>query len=139
MGKVFEDDFMEAQSEFISLCMEVVENKVDCIYVYIYNGEHNRLFNVFFSKNRKTLTLNQMGISHDLTLQLLRTGTYDIQNLINVCSAYNKKCPKQFKLIYNVNTGGFDADYSYDDINWDTTSAAQTFMAWLNEINTQIK
>lgn len=34
MGRVFEDEFMEAQSRIISLCVEFAGNKADKVYAY---------------------------------------------------------------------------------------------------------
>ncbi len=34
MKKIFEDEFMDLQSEFISLCLELTGKTVDNIYIY---------------------------------------------------------------------------------------------------------
>lgn len=34
MSKQFEDEFMDLQSELISLCLEITEERVDKIYAY---------------------------------------------------------------------------------------------------------
>lgn len=34
MGKNFEDEFMELQADFVSLCLEISEQKVNKIYIY---------------------------------------------------------------------------------------------------------
>ena len=59
MGKVFEDDFMELQSQFISLCLEVSGKKVDEVYAYISIEKQSKMFNAFFTVNGNVVTLNK--------------------------------------------------------------------------------
>lgn len=47
MSKVFEDEFMDIQSELVSLCLEVTESKVNKIYVYCSNEKKSKMFNAF--------------------------------------------------------------------------------------------
>ena len=49
MSKVFEDALMDVQSELISLCLEVVENRdIDKVYAYCSIEKKSMMFNAFF-------------------------------------------------------------------------------------------
>lgn len=48
MHKVFEDEFMDAQSQIISLCLEFADNKADKVYAYGSIEEKSISFNAFF-------------------------------------------------------------------------------------------
>ena len=53
-NKVFEDEFMEVQSDLISLCMEVLgNNKVDEILAYCSIEEKSRSFHAFLEEMDK--------------------------------------------------------------------------------------
>ena len=77
MSKVFEDALMDVQSELISLCLEVVENRdIDKVYAYCSIEKKSMMFNAFFEANGKIQTLDQLGIADGLTTQFLRLGTW---------------------------------------------------------------
>ncbi|MDD7295662.1 MAG: hypothetical protein PUG85_09690, partial [Oscillospiraceae bacterium] len=54
----------------------------------------------------------------------------DIENMIRVCHTYEGKCPNEWKLIYEVNTGKFDAEYGYDDFVDENHSLVTAFKNW---------
>ena len=47
MTKIFEDEFMEVQSDMVSLCLEYIESKADNIYIYASNENNSLTFNAF--------------------------------------------------------------------------------------------
>lgn len=53
MAKVFQDEFMDVQSDLISLCLEATEEKVDEIFVYCSIEKYSKFFNAFFKKTIK--------------------------------------------------------------------------------------
>ena len=59
MCKKFEDEYMELQASLISLCLELINNKVDKVYAYASIEEESRAFNAFYMVQGKILTLNQ--------------------------------------------------------------------------------
>lgn len=63
MSKVYEDEFMELQSGMISLCLELVQEKVDEIYVYGSIEESSTSFNAFLKTAGEVKTLNKMEIN----------------------------------------------------------------------------
>ena len=113
MNKTFEDEFMDLQSGLISLCMEVVEEKVSKVYAYCSNEKKSKMFNAFFDANGEIKTLEQLGVPDEPAFEFLRTGTEDL-----------------------VKSGKFDAEYKYEEICSAKTgkSAGEVFIEWVSEI-----
>lgn len=138
MRNGFEDAFMNLQSEFISLCLELAPN-VDEVFVYIYQSSQIRVFNAFFRKENRILSTNDLA-SEELVNQFLDLGTNDIQKLIDVCRQYDYEpgCPNEFKLIFNAKTKKFSAHYSYDNPSSETDKfPVLTFINWLQEVKAE--
>ena len=53
MDRVFEDEFMEAQSRIVALCVEFAGNRADKVYAYGSIEESSISFNAFFNIRRK--------------------------------------------------------------------------------------
>lgn len=135
--RTFEEDFMDFQSGLISLCMEVLEGKkVDRIFAYCSLEKKTSMFNAFFQKDGSVLTLNQLGVDARLTVQFLKTGTGDLKRLREICDHHKQATPTEMKLIYDTNTGKFDASYRYDEVCSAKTgkSTGEVFIEWKDEI-----
>lgn len=135
MKKVFEDEFMDLQSEFISLCLELTGKTVDDIYVYISIEEKSKMFNAFFRVGNELKSLNQLNINNSLIMQFLKVGTEDIEKIKKLCNDYNMPIPSELKMYYNVNTCKYNVDYKYESICSVKTgiSAGDVFMNWFME------
>lgn len=136
MSHQFEDEFMNLQSELISLCLEATGKKVDKVYAYASIEEKSKTFNAFFDVDGEVKTLNQLGLSNSIIIQLLKLGTGDLEKIKSVCKSFNKPVPTEIKMYYDVNTGKYNADYKYNEVSSARTgvSAGETFMNWIAEI-----
>ncbi len=136
MGRQFENEFMDLQSELISLCLEVAERKVDKIYAYASIEEKSKMFNAFFKVNGEIKTLNQLGLSNSLIKQFLKLGTGDLEKIKSVCRSFNKPVPTEIKMYYDANAGKYNADYKYNEVCSARTgvSAGEIFTNWIYEI-----
>lgn len=133
MAKVFEDEFMEIQSDMVSLALEALETAnatVDKIYIYAFGTRQQDFFNLFFQKDGKVLSNHQAGIADDVMEQLLDFGIEDIEKLLEVCEQYKRQAPCQLKLVYDCASGHFDGDYSYDE----KLVPCERFEAWETEL-----
>ena len=141
MSKQFEDEFMDLQSEFISLCLEVTKKRVDKIYAYVSIEEKSKMFNAFFEVNGEIKTLNQLGINNVLMMQFLKLGTGDLDKMKLVCNEYNMRVPTELKMYYDVNSGKYNADYKYEEVCSGKTgiSAGEVFMNWINEKKQELR
>lgn len=140
MGKIFEDEFMDWQSDLISLCLEVLEGQeVDKIYAYCSIEKKMHSFNAFFEINGEIKTLNLLVEDRDLGFEFLSTGTDDLQKLIEICEKYKKPTPTEMKLCYDTKTGKFDASYKYDPVftRRSKLSPGIVFHNWIDEMKKQ--
>lgn len=135
MGKNFEDDFMDLQSSLISLCLEVVGQKVDKVYVYCSIEKKSKMFNAFFVINNKIKMLNQLGINKTLIMQFLKLGTNDLEKVKSLCINYDMPIPTEMKMYYDAKTGKYDAQYKYEEICSEKTgkNAGEIFLNWVSE------
>lgn len=133
MEKLYEDELMEIQSDLISLCLEVTERKVDQIYAYASIEEKSSMFNAFFKKDNQVFTLMQLGIDPKMRMELLKVGTHDLDRFRELEKKYGRKSPTEIKMIYDLKTEKFDADYKYDVVCSIETnkSAGEVFVEWL--------
>jgi len=116
--KIFEDEFVDAQSKIISLCLELLNksNKTaDMIYVYLLQNEDEEYIDAFFEKDGKLFETNDW-CSDEQIKEFFHCGIEDIENIVEICNKYSVKCPCEFKLIYNVKTKSFDSKYNYDNV-----------------------
>lgn len=140
MSKIFEDVFMDLQSEFVSLCLELVEKKADVIYIYISNEDKSKMFNAFIETNGEIKTLNLLGLDKALIMQFLKIGIDDIDKIKEVCTEYNMKTPTEMKMIYNVQTGKYNVDLKYESVCSSKTgiSAGEVFAQWIQRVKKDI-
>ena len=136
MSKIYEDEFMEIQSGIISLCLELVENKADMVYAYGSIEEKSTSFNAFFEINGEIRTLNELNIETNLIWEFMDLGISDLKKLRELCKSYDQPAPTELKMIYDVDTGKYDADYQYDEISSAKTGidSSQIFSEWINEV-----
>ena len=139
MRKVFEDEFMELQSGLISLCMEVVDGKVDKIFAYGSKEKKTIMFNAFFEVGGEIKTLNQLGVSRELAFEFLGLGIEDLEKMGEIGAKYNRPVPTELKLYYDVRTGQFRSEYKYHEVcSADTgISSEEVFNEWLAEMRGQ--
>lgn len=139
MGKNFEDEFMELQADFVSLCLEISEQKVNKIYIYCSIEKKSEMFNAFFEIDGKVKTLNQLGVSNALIMQFLKLGTSDLEKVKSVCVKHNMPVPTEMKMLYDAETGKYNAQYKYEEICSEKTgkSAGEVFLEWLSEVKMQ--
>ena len=115
MLKGFEDAFVDVQASVISLCLELLSNSgrtAEKIYVYLYQNNDIDYIDAFFEQEGKLYTTNDWFPAEKIS-DFFDCGVEDIEKLIDICNAYDSKCPHELKLIYNVVTKSFDSEYNY--------------------------
>ena len=132
----FEDKFMEIQADLISLCLEVTENSVDKIFAYASIEKKSTMFNAFFEKEGKVLTINQLNIDRKTVMEFMKIGTTDLTKIKEICEQNETQTPTEIKMYYDVKSGNYNADYKYDEICSEGTgvSSGEVFIKWYNEI-----
>lgn len=135
MKQIFEDAFMDAQASIISLCKEL-KGDADKIYAYC-SIEDGYEFNAFFQKDNKVLMLtpSDLNVSRDFLFQFLSYGLEDTKKIAAVCKEYGMPVPTEIKMIYDVKTRGFDAEYQYKPVQTMDRGFVDIFEGWVAEID----
>lgn len=114
----FEDAFVDAQSRVVSLCLELLKNsekKADKIYIYLFQNDEEDYIDAFFEKEGNLYTTSELFSEEEID-DFFDCGVEDIENIIDICKAYDVKCPHEFRLTYNVISKSFDSNYNYDNV-----------------------
>ena len=136
MDRVFEDEFMEAQSRIISLCVEFAGNRADKVYAYGSIEESSISFNAFFEIDDEIKTTNKITADPDAIWDFLDLGEADLENIKQICIHYGKPVPTELKMIYDCKNGKIDTKYKYESIASAKTGtdSSEIFMKWLEEV-----
>lgn len=126
----FEDTFMDIQAGLIALCMEVTDGQVEKVYAYASIQKDSQMFNAFFEKSGKIVTLKQMGITPDLAMQFLEVGTEDLDKIRELCIENEMPVPTEMKMYYDVKSNQYHADYRYENNGEDV---GEGFQKWIEE------
>ncbi|HDR7613117.1 TPA: DUF600 family protein [Bacillus mycoides] len=121
----FEYKFSELQSDMIAICMEFVEDRADKVYVYasreegIISGRFFYLINNKYVEPHKVNDALENGderydVSPKRGFTVLRIICEDIKKIKELCKEYERDMPTEMKLIYDVKSGKFKAEYKYD-------------------------
>ena len=142
--KEFEDRFSELQADMISICLEFVEDRADKVYVYASREEgviSSRFFYLINNKYVKSHKVNdalengdeRYDVSPKRGFMVLRILCEDIEKIEELCKEYKRDMPTEMKLIYDVKSGNFKAEYKYDLVytNDDIKTAGHIADEWL--------
>lgn len=150
MEKVFEDYFSEAQANMVSIVLDVVSKQADKLFIYA-SCEHNIYsFNFFVEINNKYYFVHQLNksdnnfaynISDEIVFLALKDGVEEIKYIEDACIKFNREMPTEMKMIYDVKTGKFNANYQYDFVYTDKEDliSMDIFNQWFKEVSQQEK
>ena len=116
MDREFEDEFMDAQSQIISLCVEFAGNRADKVYAYGSIEESSISFNAFFKIDGQIKTTNNIAADTDSIWDFLDLGESDLEKIKQICIHYGKPVPTELKMIYDCKSGKIDTKYKYESI-----------------------
>lgn len=143
--KVFEDHFLELQTDMVAIASEYVDKKADSIYIYC-SYEHNMYnFNVFYKIEGTVVRKHKLNgivpdyhfdVSENRQDALLDIGTKDLNDIYDLCIKYKREMPTEIKLIYDVKKNSLDAEYSYElkYSNTQDLTSYHIFNQWFDEV-----
>ncbi len=140
----------EIQSDMVSICLEYVKNKADKIYIYASFEPNVVTSNYFYNIGGNILKKHNLnnannGFNYDVSIERQRDCLQilidDIKQLIEVCKKYSRPMPTEIKMVYDVNTKQFNADYKYNLVysNHKTKTADDIVNDWYYEVSTMDK
>ncbi|MBI9052032.1 MAG: DUF600 family protein [Anaerolineaceae bacterium] len=144
MAKVFEDYFSELQADMISICLENVNGVADEIYLYCSYESGMIASSYFYCINGQLVErhkLNDVGsiqydVSPERQKQVFSIIIDDMKKMIKLCQEYKREMPTEMKMIFDVKTRKFKADYSYEFIytNIPDKIAEHVANEWFEEV-----
>ncbi len=150
MVKVFEDLFSRLQADMVATCLEYVENKADDIYIYCSYEPEAYYFNVFYKVksvvvlkhqlNEKKLNFNYTyDTSTERQVAVQRIGVENLEEIHELCQAFQRDMPTEMKLHFDVKTNGLQAKYRYDLVysNDEVLLPSDVFNSWFEEIKSK--
>ena len=129
---IFEDEFMDKQSEIISLYNDEVNDNVSCIYLFFFNDEYSFMMASAYRIGDRITGNLEAGVSDERDNEI-----YDIiideifPELQEIHERHNMPMPLEFRLVYNTVSGAFDAEYKYEkdlDEDYECGIAAQNWI-----------
>lgn len=132
----FEDEFMDAQSQIISLCVEFAGKRADKVYAYGSIEKSSISFNAFFKIDDQIKTTNNIVTDTDAVWDFLDLGESDLEKIRQICIHHGKPVPTELKMIYDCKSGKMDTAYKYESIcsGKTGTDSSEIFMKWLDEV-----
>ncbi|MDT3763916.1 immunity protein YezG family protein [Priestia filamentosa] len=146
--KEFEDKFSELQGDMISICMEFVEDRADKVYVYVSCEKGVISSSFFYSINNTYVEAHKVNDAlkdGDQTIDVSPKRGFMVLDIINsnirkireLCKEYERDMPTEMKMIYDVKSGGVQAEYNYDLVH--TIDDVKTSSAFADEWFEEIK
>lgn len=133
MKKLFEDKFMELQSDLISLCLEFVENQVDKVYAYGVIEHPIYSFKAFFEVNGKIIVMDKIVEDRARKSAFMDIGISDLIKIKNLCDEYHQVFPSELKMIYDCKTKKYRASFQYNTKIYDI-GFSTSFLNWMKEV-----
>lgn len=146
--KEFEDKFSALQADMVSICLEYVEDRAYKIYIYasceetVISSKFFYLINNQYVKPHKLNdVLNDDDKEYDVSakrqLMVLDILNEDIESIKNTCKDYERDMPTEMKLIYDVKSGEFTAEYKYELVymNDENKTASDIADEWFKELS----
>ena len=135
MSQIFEDAFTDAQANIVALSLDLLESgqkDADKLYMYAYQDQFQTFYHAFFEKNGKIIRLDDY-FEYKQIVEYLSTCSNYVDDITDICDENNAECPHEFKLIYDIRTKAFDADYNYDSLENDKRDIIEIYEEWCSE------
>lgn len=146
MNKTFEDCFSELQADMVSICLEYIEGNGDKIYIYCSKEKTVSSTGFFFKidgelkeRHKVNEIIKNLNVSPEQQQAVLNILMDDLHKIDDLCKKYEKPMPTEMKLIYDIKSQNFNAEYKYDYIHTidEHKTASDIEDEWFNAIKNQ--
>lgn len=120
MDKIFEDEFMDIQTEMVQIGLdfeEKVSEDVEKMFLLIFCQGNSFSASIFFKVGNQILEWQDMRIDggYDTYINVFFQKEYEqSKQLQELFRANGRPCPEELRLTYDLETEEFDAEYGYD-------------------------
>jgi len=112
---IFEDMFMDKQSEIISMYNDAVNDRVSFIYLFFYYDEQSFMMASAYKIGDRIVGNIEAGITDEKDSEIYDVICEEIfPELDELHQQHGKPMPSEFRLVYNRGSGAFDAQYRYE-------------------------
>ena len=148
MAKVFEDLFMELQTDMVCACLDYVDDRADKVYVYGSCEGNTIACDYFYEVNGKIVDrveLKDISDDYDVSYKnqgvCLRTLIDDLKDMSSLCKEYNRPKPTEIKLTYDVEKNSLQTHYCYEpQYSWHKTRMSDDVANdWYKALKKEIK
>ena len=137
--RLFEDEFMDIQSDIIGMCLDFVDGKVDKVYGYGLIKEKQTMFNVFYTVDNKTKWTHEFRRERKEIFQLLKEATACLNEIRKLCKQHERQLPNELRMVYNNQTGKYESSYKYGEIETEEFSVDDIFDQWKEEVENELE
>ncbi|MGC6767863.1 hypothetical protein ACYSNR_11530 [Enterococcus sp. LJL128] len=150
MTETFDNKFMDLQFAMVSVAVEFVNKKADKAFVYGSIEEGVVTGDVFYQVGKRIFKKHELSKLNDFSninmgdeMQYRMLGLFseDLQSLMKLFKEDNREVPTEFKMIYDINSGKFNSNLSYDlkYSDSDYKDASDIFDKWFDEVKKEIE
>lgn len=128
----FEDEFMDKQSEIISLYNDVIDDSVTVLFLFFYNDDNSFMMASAYKVGDRVVGNLEAGLSDEIDEEIYDVICDEIfPELDEIHKKHNMPMPAEFKLTYNRVSGAFDADYRYQSDLGEDYECGIAAMEWI--------
>lgn len=136
--RLFEDEFMDIQSDIIGMCLDFVDDEVDKVYAYGYINEKSTRFNVFFVVDSKAKWTHEFAKNQNEIFEYLDEGIEYLEKMAEICKRYGQRMPTELRMVYDNQTGKYESTYVYEELETEDLSAGEIFRSWKEEVENEL-
>ena len=110
---MFEQEFMEIQSEIISLCVEYSHGLASHIFVYCYMNGDDHYFNAFFRIRKETWSVEELEYPEEVAAEFRSLIQNETSKLPLLFDQYKREAPVQYKIHFKTKGNKLESDLKY--------------------------
>ena len=135
---MFEEEFMEIQSEIISLCVEYSKELASHIFIYCYMNGENYLFNAIFRIGKETWNAEELEYPEEMLVKFRTLIQNETSRLPVLFEQYKREAPIQYKIHFKSKGNKIELDLKYKKELDLSMNPQVIFDKWLQAVKKKI-
>lgn len=135
---MFEEEFMEIQSEIISLCVEYSKELASHIFIYCYMNGENYFFNAIFRIGKETWNVEELEYPEEMLVKFRTLIQNETSRLPVLFEQYKREAPIQYKIHFKSKGNKIELDLKYKKELDLSMNPQVIFDKWLQAVKKKI-
>ena len=135
---MFEPEFMDIQSEIISLCVEYSHELASHIFVYCYMYGENYFFNAIFRIGKATWNVEELEYPEEVAAEFRSLIQNETSKLPLLFEQYKRETPIQYKIHFQAKGNKIDLDLKYKKEMNLSMNPQEIFDKWRQSVKRKI-